>query len=170
MRSTRPFLVLATVAALLLAAACTRQDAEPVAANEPSPEAIDPEAAQQPLTLPPRSASPDGAAVFFLTPGDRETVSNPIRIEFGIHGMTVVAAGVAAAQSGHHHLLVDTDLPDLRLPVPADSNHIHFGDGSTSTELTLAPGEHTLQLLLADHAHIPHDPPVMSELITITVK
>jgi len=139
-------------------------------ADEPSPEATGPEAAGQALTLPPRTASPAGAAVFFITPGDGDTVVNPVTVEFGIDGMTVVAAGVEAAQSGHHHLLVDSDLPDMGLPVPADSNHIHFGDASTSTELTLAPGKHTLQLLLADHAHVPHDPPVMSELITISVE
>ena len=82
----------------------------------------------------------------------------------------MVAAGVNEAHSGHHHLLVDTDLPDMGLPIPADTNHIHFGDASMSTELTLEPGEHTLRLLLGDHLHIPHDPPVMSDTITITVK
>ena len=86
------------------------------------------------------------------------------------NGMSVVAAGVYEAHSGHHHLLVDTDPPEMGLPIPADANHIHFGDGSTSTELELAPGQHTLRLLLGDHLHIPHDPPIMSAPITITVE
>ena len=72
--------------------------------------------------------------------------------------------------SGHHHLLIDTDLPDPGLPIPKDDNHVHFGDGSTETEITLEPGEHTLQLMLGDHLHIPHDPPVTSEQITISVE
>ena len=95
---------------------------------------------------------------------------SPVRVEFGIEGMSVAPAGIQTENSGHHHLLIDTDLPALDLPIPADGNHIHFGDGSTWTELTLAPGEHTLQLLLADHAHFPHDPPVMSAPITIMVE
>ena len=118
----------------------------------------------------PRTASEAGASVFFITPADGSTVASPVAIEFGIEGMTVVKAGDDTPGSGHHHLLVDTGLPDPGLPIPADENHIHFGDGSTSTELTLAPGTHTLQLLLGDHLHIPHDPPVTSETISITVK
>ena len=118
----------------------------------------------------PRTASVPGARVYFITPADGATVSNPVTIEFGIEGMTVVKAGDDAAGSGHHHLLIDTGLPDPGLPIPADENHVHFGDGSTSTELTLVPGTHTLQLLLGDHLHIPHDPPVTSETISITVK
>ena len=118
----------------------------------------------------PRTASEAGASVFFITPADGSTVASPVVIEFGIEGMTVVKAGDDTPGSGHHHLLVDTGLPDPGLPIPADENHIHFGDGSTSTELTLAPGTHTLLLLLGDHLHIPHDPPVTSETISITVK
>ena len=118
----------------------------------------------------PRTASPDGAKVFFITPVNGDTVSNPFNIEFGIEAMSIVAAGDNQAHSGHHHLLVDSELPDLALPIPSDTSHIHFGDASTSTQLTLDSGEHTLRLLLGDHRHIPHDPPVISELITITVK
>jgi hypothetical protein len=72
--------------------------------------------------------------------------------------------------SGHHHVLIDAELPAMDMPIPADANHVHFGDGSSTTELTLEPGEHTLQLLFADHLHIPHDPPVYSDRITITVE
>jgi hypothetical protein len=128
---------------------------------------------EAPAEAPPpalRTAAPDGARVFFITPADGDTVSGPFTVEFGIEGMQVVRAGDDTPDSGHHHLLVDAELPDLGLPVPADSNHIHFGDASTSTELDLPAGQHTLQLLLGDHLHIPHDPPVVSERITITVE
>jgi hypothetical protein len=118
----------------------------------------------------PRTSSPEGASVFFISPADGETVANPVKVEFGIAHMTVVKAGEMAADAGHHHLLIDTGLPDLALPVPADNNHRHFGDASTATELTLESGQHTLQLLFADHLHIPHDPVVVSETITITVE
>jgi hypothetical protein len=117
-----------------------------------------------------RTASPDGARVFFISPADGATVSNPIIVEFGISGMTVIKAGEVAENSGHHHLLIDTDLPDLGLPVPADDYHRHFGDASTSTEITLEPGQHSLQLLFADYLHIPHKPPVVSETISIIVE
>jgi len=118
----------------------------------------------------PRTASADGASVFFITPTDGATVSNSIAIEFGVEGMDVVKAGDNQPHSGHHHLLIDTGLPDLGLPIPADTQHIHFGDGSTSTEITLEPGEHTLQMLLGDYLHIPHNPPLVSEPITVIVE
>ncbi len=117
-----------------------------------------------------RSASPDGARVFFITPATTDTLSNPISIEFGIEGMDIVKAGDQQPHSGHHHLLIDTDLPDPNRPIPADEHHVHFGDGSAATEITLAAGEHTLLLLLGDHRHIPHYPPVVSNPITITVE
>ncbi len=118
----------------------------------------------------PRTASADGATVFFITPADGATVTNPIHVEFGIEGMDVVKAGDNQPNSGHHHLLIDTDIPTLGLPVPADEHHLHFGDGRTATELTLPPGKHTLQMLLGDYLHIPHKPPLVSEVITITVE
>jgi hypothetical protein len=164
--TSRNFVPLAISAAvLLMLGACGQQDAEPVAAEEPAADAT----MSEPMAMP-RTASPEGARVFFISPADGDTVSNPIAIEFGIEGMSVVAAGVNEDHSGHHHLLVDTDVPDTGLPIPADANHIHFGDASTATELTLAPGEHTLRLLLGDHLHIPHDPPVVSDPITIMVE
>ena len=90
--------------------------------------------------------------------------------EIGIEGMTVVRAGDMTPASGHHHLIVDSDLSDLGQPIPADAQHIHFGDASTTTVLELEPGEHTLQLLLGDHRHVPHEPPVMSERITVIIE
>lgn len=132
-------------------------------------EAVDQPAAAEPPAIP-RTASADGASVFFIMPADGATVSSPISIEFGIAGMDVVKAGDNQPHSGHHHLLIDTGLPDLELPIPADEQHVHFGDGSSSTEITLSPGDHTLQMLLGDHLHIPHNPPLVSEQITITVE
>ena len=121
-------------------------------------------------SAPPRTASVAGARVFFVRPADGDTVSNPVQVEFGIDGMTIVPAGIDTPDSGHHHLLIDTGLPRLDLPIPADANHVHFGDGSTATEITLEPGQHTLQMLLGDHLHIPHDPPLASAVITVTVE
>lgn len=117
----------------------------------------------------PRSPSPDGARVFFITPVDGDTVTSPVSIQFGIEGMSVAPAGDATKHSGHHHLIVNADLPAFDMPIPASENYIHFGDGSTATSLELPLGQHTLQLLFGDHLHIPHDPPVSSEVITITV-
>lgn len=118
----------------------------------------------------PRSSAPAGAELYFVDLVDGSTVTSPFTVRFGLDGMEVVPAGTEAPQSGHHHILIDTDLPPLDQPIPADSNHVHFGDGSTATELDLEPGQHTLQLLLGDHLHIPHRPPVYSEQITITVE
>jgi hypothetical protein len=158
-------------ATLVLISACGQPQTEAPAAEAPAAAAPATEAvvADEAAGLP-RSASAPDASVFFITPEDGATVSNPVYVEFGIEGMTVVPAGVNDAYSGHHHLLVDSSMPTLDLPVPADPIHIHFGDGSTSTELTLDPGEHTLLLLLGDHLHIPHEPPVSSPTITITVE
>jgi hypothetical protein len=127
-------------------------------------------AAVAPSSLLPRTAAGVDASVFFISPANGATVSNPITIEFGISGMDVVKAGDNQPNSGHHHLIIDTDLPDPTLPIPADANHVHFGDGSTKTEITLEAGEHHLQMLLGDYLHIPHDPPLVSEPITITVE
>ena len=153
-----------SILAILLAAmvACTQETEEQVVADAP-------ESATVPAILP-RTQSAPGASVFFKMPADGATLSNPVILEFGIDGMVVVKAGDNRPNSGHHHLMIDTGLPDLGLPVPADDQHVHFGDGSTATEITLSPGEHRLQILLGDYLHIPHDPPVVSEPIIITVE
>ena len=158
-------------ATLVLISACGQPQTEAPAAEAPATAAPAKEAvvADEAAGLP-RTASAPNAGVFFITPEDGATMSNPVMIEFGIEGMTVVPAGVNDAHSGHHHLIVDSGMPALDLPVPANQNYIHFGDGSTSTELILDPGEHTLLLLLGDHLHIPHEPPVSSPTITITVE
>jgi hypothetical protein len=165
-----PILKFATFGSAVLVVSCNQHhapQAEPAAGNENV--ATETAEASSPAVMP-RTASPEGASVFFISPADGDTVANPVSIEFGIEGMNVVKAGDNQPDSGHHHLLVDTDLPDFGLPIPADKHHIHFGDGSTSTEITLEPGTHTLRMLLGDHLHIPHDSPIMSDPITITVK
>ena len=142
------------------------------ACGQPAPEeptVVEPAAAEAPAVMP-RTASVEGASVFFISPADGDTVSSPVSIEFGISGMSVVPAGDSTPNSGHHHLIINADLPDLGMPIPANANYLHFGDGSTATEIALEPGQHTLQMLLGDHLHIPHDPPLMSEPITITVE
>ncbi|HEU4653796.1 MAG TPA: DUF4399 domain-containing protein [Steroidobacteraceae bacterium] len=117
-----------------------------------------------------RTPSPPGAEVYFITPKDGATVSSPVTVKFGLKGMGVAPAGTAMENTGHHHLIIDSDLPPLDAPVPADANHVHFGKGQTETTVELKPGKHTLQLLLGDQSHVPHDPAVVSKKITITVK
>ena len=90
-------------------------------------------------------------------------------IRFGLRDMGVAPAGLERANSGHHHLLIDTELPPLDKPIPNDFNHLHFGAGQTEAEVTLKPGTHTLQLLLGDKDHIPHNPPIMSPRIRVLV-
>jgi len=117
-----------------------------------------------------RTPAPKGAEVYFITPKDGETVTSPVTVRFGLKGMGVVPAGLAFEGAGHHHLIVDAPTPSLDVPVPADANHLHFGKGQTETTLELKPGKHTLQLVVGDQLHVPHDPAVMSKVITITVK
>ena len=117
------------------------------------------------------SPAPERAKVYFLSPTDGETVSSPVTVRFGLSGMGVAPAGTAMDHTGHHHLLIDVEeLPPLDKPVPNDAKHMHFGGGQTETSIALPPGKHTLQLLLGDMGHLPHDPPVISEKITIEVK
>jgi hypothetical protein len=118
----------------------------------------------------PRTAAPAEAEAYIQAPADGAEVRSPFVVRFGLRGMGVAPAGIVFDNTGHHHLLIDVDtLPPDGLPLPATDNIVHFGRGNTETELTLAPGEHTLQLVLGDAAHVPHDPPVRSQKITITV-
>jgi Domain of unknown function (DUF4399) len=118
-----------------------------------------------------RTPSPKGAQVEIISPADGAVVKSPVRVRFGLKGMGIAPAGIQFENSGHHHLLIDTDPPaDLGQPLPTSDKVVHFGKGQTETEITLAPGKHTLQLVLGDHVHVPHDPPVMSRRITITVQ
>jgi hypothetical protein len=118
----------------------------------------------------PAVAAAEEAMLYFISPADGAMVSSPVTVRFGLKGMGVAPAGVEKAKTGHHHLLIDTDLPPLDQPVPKDVHHRHFGGGQTEASVDLAPGKHTLQLLLADKNHIPHKPPLVSKKITITVR
>ena len=119
-----------------------------------------------------QTPSPPGAAVYFINLKDGDTVTSPFKVEFGLSGMGVAPAGTQAPNTGHHHLLIDTQLSPAQLKeaIPADPQHRHFGGGQTETSLTLPAGQHTLQLVLGDWQHVPHNPPVMSAVIKITVK
>ncbi len=109
--------------------------------------------------------------LFFLTPSNGEEVTSPVVIKFGVIGMDIVPAGVNKPMSGHHHLLVNVDrLPNMKMPIPADKNHLHFGKGQKETTLDLPKGKHTLQLLLGNYLHIPHKEPLISKKIEIIVK
>lgn len=117
------------------------------------------------------AANAEEAKAYIIEPANNAIISGPVVVKFGLKGMGVAPAGVEKANTGHHHLLIDlAELPDLTISIPADKHHVHFGGGQTQTTLTLAPGTHTLQLLLGDHLHRPHDAPVVSEKIKITVK
>lgn len=117
-----------------------------------------------------RTPSPVGAEAYIIAPQDGATVSSPVNVKFGLKGMGVAPAGIAFENAGHHHLIIDADTPAADAPIAADANHVHFGKGQTETSLELKPGKHTLQLVLGDQLHIPHDPVVASKKITITVK
>jgi hypothetical protein len=118
-----------------------------------------------------RTPSPPGAEAYIISPKDGAKVHSPVLVQFGLKGMGIAPAGVKFDNTGHHHLLIDIDPPaDLSAPLPSSDKVVHFGKGQTETTLTaLTPGKHTLQLLLGDQSHIPHDPPVLSKKITITV-
>ncbi|MEW5965030.1 MAG: DUF4399 domain-containing protein [Pseudomonadota bacterium] len=117
-----------------------------------------------------QTPAPAGAKVYFIAPQNGAEVSGPVTVKFGLSGLGVAPAGVEKANTGHHHVLIDQKLADYKSPIPADDKHKHFGGGQTETTLTLPAGKHTLQLILGDHNHIPHAPPIESEVITITVK
>ena len=118
----------------------------------------------------PRTPSPEGASAYIIAPADGSTVSSPVSVRFGLVGMGVAPAGVHNSKTGHHHLIIDAPTPRAGAPIPKDANHRHFGGGQTEVSVELEPGSHTLQLVLGDHIHVPHDPPVASETITITVE
>ena len=116
--------------------------------------------------------SPPGATVYFINLKDGDRVTSPFKIQFGLTGMGVAPAGSQNPNTGHHHLLIDTQIsPDqMKQPIPVDAQHRHFGGGQTEVVLTLPPGPHTLQLVLGDGAHTPHEPPVVSPVIKVTVQ
>ncbi len=124
----------------------------------------------QPLLAAEATSAPADAEVYLIEPVDGETVPSHFTAQFGLAGMGVAPAGVEKQNTGHHHLLIDLKrLPNLNKPLEATDQIRHFGGGQTEAELTLPPGQHTLQLLLGNYAHIPHNKPVLSKKITITV-
>ena len=159
----RSFIVAALVLAASLASVPPALAQAPAAAPAAAPTA--------PAALP-RTSSPPGAEVYIISPKNGARVKSPVLVQFGLKDkMGVAPAGVKFDNTGHHHLLIDTEAPaDMGAPLPATDNIKHFGKGQTETSLTLSPGKHTLQLLFADQSHIPHDPPVISKKITITVE
>jgi hypothetical protein len=116
------------------------------------------------------TAAPADAYLYIGWPNDGETVKSPFRVWFGLRNLGVAPAGIVKAGTGHHHLLVDTELPPLDEPIPNNKNHLHFGGGQTEALVELPPGRHTLQLIMGDAEHIPHTPPVISKKITVTVR
>lgn len=115
--------------------------------------------------------APEGAKAYIISPEDGATVSNPVTVVFGLEGMGIAPAGVDKPKTGHHHLLINVmDMPPAGQPIPADDTHKHFGGGQTQVTMDLPAGTHTLQLLLGDMNHVPHNPPIASEKITVTVK
>ena len=123
-----------------------------------------------PLSAVEKSSSPDKAMLYIITPQDGDTVSSPVKVIFGLKGMGVAPAGIKMKNTGHHHLLINlAQLPDLNLPIPSDEQHKHFGKGQTEVSIELEKGEHTLQLILGDHMHVPHEPPIISKKIRIKV-
>lgn len=122
------------------------------------------------VALAERTPSPAGAEVYIVSPKDGAKVTSPFTVVFGLKGMGIAPAGIKVDNTGHHHLLIDTDVPaDLSQPLAANEKSVHFGKGQTETALTLPPGKHTLQLVLGDSLHTPHDPAVISKKITVVV-
>ena len=114
---------------------------------------------------------PTTAKIFIAEPANGAIVSSTFTVKFGATGVEIVPAGTDKPNSGHHHLLIDTEtLPDLHSPLPATPNLIHFGKAQTETQITLTPGKHTLQLVLGNYIHVPGTNPLISEKITVTVK
>jgi hypothetical protein len=118
-----------------------------------------------------RMPSPKGAYVYIGWPTDGTVIhSTRFKVWFGTRNFGVAPAGTFVPNTGHHHLLIDVDLPPLDQPIPNDKQHLHFGGGQTEAVIELPPGKHTLQLLMGDGRHVPHDPPLYSRKITIYVR
>lgn len=155
------------LSAVVLGAACTKKE-----------DALPPPAASQPASPPAAeatpalnsAAAPEGAKVFFVDLADGAEVSSPLLVKFGVEGIAIAPAGTDQPASGHHHLVIDAELPPFDAPIPASANYVHFGKGQTETMVELTPGTHSLQLLFANYLHVPFNPPLASEKITVTVK
>jgi len=116
-----------------------------------------------------QTASPPGARVYFINLKNGQHLKSPVLVQFGLAGMGVAPAGSTNPNTGHHHLIIDADTPPAGMPIPMDEKHRHFGGGQTEMSVQLTPGNHSLQLVLADGGHVPHNPAVVSEKIAVTV-
>lgn len=166
-------MTMTTIRALaLIALLATMAPAAAQSPAEPGPPAAD--SAPEGTEVAPRrrTPAPTGAELYFHYPFDGKDTPPRITVRFGLRAIGVAPAGIDKPNTGHHHLLIDTDARDLNLdlPIPADENHLHFGNGQTEVKVTLTPGRHTLQLLLGDSRHIAHDPPILSKKITVNVR
>ena len=125
-----------------------------------------------PMVAVAETPAPPNAAVYIISPRDGDTVSSPFKVQFGLSGMGIAPAGVEKPNTGHHHLIIDATMSpqELKEPIASDAKHVHFGGGQTEAMVTLPPGKHTLQLVLGDWTHIPFNPPIVSPVITVTVK
>lgn len=156
------------LSAVVLVTACSKKDeapAVPAAAATPAAPAAAPAAPSLTST-----AAPEGARVYFVDLANGAEVSSPLTVKFGVEGIAIAPAGTDQPASGHHHLVIDAELPPADAPVPANANYVHFGKGQTETTIELTPGAHTLQLVFANYLHVPFNPPLASEKISITVK
>ncbi len=125
--------------------------------------------AEAPVDAKPQPA-PEGASVYIISPRANKPVKSPVLVRFGLKGMGVAPAGVNIPNTGHHHLIIDGAKVDMTLPLPMSDQVRHFGGGQTEAEIELTPGEHTLQLVVGDFLHIPHNPPIASKVVKITVE
>ena len=107
--------------------------------------------------------------VYFINLEDGDRLESPFLIQFGLSGMGIAPAGTDRANTGHHHLLINVNEIDLSKPIPSSSSHIHFGGGQTESLIDLMPGDYSIQLVLGDMTHTPHNPPIISQRINITV-
>lgn len=107
--------------------------------------------------------------VYFINLKDGDELKSPFLIQFGLSGKGIAPAGIDIDNTGHHHLLINVDEVNYTMPIPSSKQHLHFGLGQTETKLNLPPGKHKLQLILGDKYHVPHDPPLVSEIIEVNV-
>ncbi|MEO0411578.1 MAG: DUF4399 domain-containing protein [Pseudomonadota bacterium] len=154
---------LATLAAVAISLGATGASAHEHASH------ARPKKEDAPAALP-RTPAPADVELYIISPANGDAVTSPLRVQFGLRGMGVAPAGTNAPNTGHHHLLIDVEeMPSFAAPLPATDNIVHFGGGQTETTIELEPGIHSLQLVLGNFLHIPHDPPVMSKQIQIKV-
>jgi hypothetical protein len=156
----RPTIVLAALLAAGLHGSAARGGAQEAPAAQPAGKAG-----------PGATTNPTAPQLYFIWPADGTVITGgKFWLRMGLRNMGVAPKGANVPNTGHHHLLIDTELPSMTEPIPSDRSHLHFGAGETEARIELPPGRHTLQLLLGDMNHVPHKPPVLSKKITVTVR